>query len=679
MFVVFRLSCNYTLKPSIQISIPRTILHESYRRACEEHGIEPLQAASFGKVLRGQFPDVAQRRLGGRGKTRFHYCGFGTSNEREAIKVKQLLDDEKAGRLQLSAGMSAEYMSETRSRAKTLGDDDLAKAYRADYAQIDQDDKSLAFVPSSSVSGGTHESAGERIAASAFATLNSAVTGQEAPPMATASSAASSGMPRRHTVSFPNRESVPSSSMASSASGSLVPAGMPSTLSAASLASGFGLSSREGERSSQASQTNSPNSFHGSTVSSRPQSAVPVRRHCSEFPDWPVLDDSESTLNPAGSSNLSPAGKAAWRDYEVMCQDLLQTIFHGPDLVAFDRRLTAFWSSLSQTNQEAMRSESALCDLILRGDGIIFRQLLARLDDLIGEDLAEERIHSIQSVAMSMSTRVQNLLEGRLPPTFVKAKVQAAEKVAEGLDNVARIYETIKHFRDQAMVDSGIMPGLGQNPNAATVNASSFAAGAGGAGVGSATSASGQTFQRPPLPFQAGHLAQFQQGRRRDDSISSSISDSHYTWLSGGDQPYSSSASESEFSMHSGADPSHITGMQAPIARKWSGATRTRMASGPLSRSTGNSEVSGPVSSSFGGMALTQQQHHLTGDSPSRPATGGEQGSQQAFASPSSAPPSSLVKNEANSSLSLFMQNPERSVDQTHSTEQQQDHQMGDL
>ncbi len=108
----FRLTCNYTLKPSIQISIPRTILHESYRRACDSFGLEPLQAASFGKVLRSQFPDVAQRRLGGRGKTRFHYCGFGTSNDREAIKVKSLLEDEKAGRLQLSAGLSAEYAAE---------------------------------------------------------------------------------------------------------------------------------------------------------------------------------------------------------------------------------------------------------------------------------------------------------------------------------------------------------------------------------------------------------------------------------------------------------------------------------------------------------------------------------------------------------------------------------------
>ena len=137
------LTCNYTLKPSIQISIPRTILHESYRRACDSFGLEPLQAASFGKVLRSQFPDVAQRRLGGRGKTRFHYCGFGTSNEREAVKVKSLLEDEKAGKLQLSAGLSAEYAAEAR-----------AASSRSDGHEAESSSSSYRTQPSSEASPG---------------------------------------------------------------------------------------------------------------------------------------------------------------------------------------------------------------------------------------------------------------------------------------------------------------------------------------------------------------------------------------------------------------------------------------------------------------------------------------------------------------------------------------------
>ncbi|PWY99910.1 hypothetical protein BCV70DRAFT_206878 [Testicularia cyperi] len=302
------LTCNYGLKPSIQISIPRTILHESYRRTCESFGLEPLQAASFGKVLRSQFPDVAQRRLGGRGKTRFHYCGFGTSNEREAFQVKSLLEDEKAGRLQLSAGISAEFANESKSKAKSEGhepDASSSSSVLAASAAATRQQRSLSFATSgsSSTSANTPMASGpltmgdDRMAASAFATLNSAVSNtvstlpgagtpssgtqdsfQQTLPPSFPGSGGNGGMPRRHTVShsgpgpndvafLPNLTSQPHASAFSFGSGvgSGVGAGLPGS---SAYDTSFGSGSQTEDHSSFASQLNSPASslhayYHG--------------------------------------------------------------------------------------------------------------------------------------------------------------------------------------------------------------------------------------------------------------------------------------------------------------------------------------------------------------------------------------------------------------------------------
>ncbi|EPQ29285.1 uncharacterized protein PFL1_03040 [Pseudozyma flocculosa PF-1] len=603
------LSCNYTLKASIQISIPRTILHESYRRACESFGVEPLQAASFGKVLRGQFPDVAQRRLGGRGKTRFHYCGFGTSNQREAIKVKQLLDDEKAGRLQLSVGMSAEFAQqhEGRTRSITSGGEDLSRS----YASLDPsgDGRHLHFANAAGHYGGQStsgslESQDDKVAASAFATLNASASGAQA-------GTAASHMPRRHTLSSSDANrvmfggSLPSlgagagSTVGTSADGSFEAAKgelAASGVAASSSSVGGGLLHHHGrldragggDSSGLPSVNNSP-SLSMSGRLSRPQSVAHFRRSCRDLPDWPNPDEGDSTLN-AASFHLSMKGKIAWKEYESMCQDLLHSIYQGPDMAAFDRRATAFWSALSQDSQEAMRTEPTLCELILRGDAIIVRQLLVRLDDMIGDDVSDERTASLSGTAMSMSSRLQNLLEGRLPASFVKSKVQACEKLTENLERVARIFESIKQFRENSMLD---LTSGRRYPDSHPLGPPSFPS----------TSSSHADILGPHQAPYGGPPSKasfnFQGGaRRRDDSIGSSVSDSHYTWLSG-DHQYSSSASESDFSLHSAptADTGHggnsgvFGSMAAPVARKWSGH-RMRMSSGPLSRSTGTSEAS---------------------------------------------------------------------------------------
>ncbi|SAM81597.1 related to RFX1-major transcriptional repressor of DNA-damage-regulated genes [Ustilago bromivora] len=351
------LTCNYTLKPSIQISIPRTILHESYRRACDSFGLEPLQAASFGKVLRSQFPDVAQRRLGGRGKTRFHYCGFGTSNEREAIKVKSLLEDEKAGKLQLSAGLSAEYASEARAKARCEGQHGESSSYRNNHssegspveAQSSRstqfDNSPHASSESSTLGNNPGVATDDRLIASAFATLNSAVMtppgtssgttygtqdgsaarysqvqSQGLPHVAHLSSSASgSGMPRRHTVShsysglsemsyLPGGGVHPSSE---TGDGSMMHSGDVSAFGPGSVS---GISEPAQSGSLLNSPASSLHGYHYVQDLRHVSSSIPLRRPCQEFPDWPNVPghtSSSTASNPAYASTTSGTSSSA--------------------------------------------------------------------------------------------------------------------------------------------------------------------------------------------------------------------------------------------------------------------------------------------------------------------------------------------------------------------------------
>ncbi len=504
-----RLTCNYTLKPSIQISIPRTILHESYRRACDAFGLEPLQAASFGKVLRSQFPDVAQRRLGGRGKTRFHYCGFGTSNEREAIKVKSLLEDEKAGKLQLSAGLSAEYASEARAKARSEGQDSETSYRSQRSAEASPGEghtnagRALKHEHSphasldGSVLGTTGMGTDNRLIASAFATLNSAIltppgtssgagyAGQDALRFSTqaqplsqgqaepaASSSTTGFMPRRHTVShsysgFSDLGFAPSAHASSEAGDA---AGLPS-----SEVSSFGVGAVSGiaEPAQSGSLLNSPaSSLHGYQYIQDPRhmpSSMPFRRSCQDLPDWPTVGgeagsgSTYGTSTPAAASGGASAGNAslpaesrkAWREYESLCQALLYSIYLGPDPVSFEQRTTLFWTSLSAASREALHADAMLQGMVLRADGIIFRQLLNKLDGMIGDDVADERMPALRSLARMLAERMAELVRDALPEACATTKVQASQRMGESLERVVKIFEAVRTFREESMLDVG--------------------------------------------------------------------------------------------------------------------------------------------------------------------------------------------------------------------------------
>ncbi|KAI5190470.1 hypothetical protein NECID01_0976 [Nematocida sp. AWRm77] len=56
-------------------SIPRCIIYQHYCEDFKKEGIEPLNTAMFGKVIKMAFPFIRSRRLGNRGNSKYHYFG----------------------------------------------------------------------------------------------------------------------------------------------------------------------------------------------------------------------------------------------------------------------------------------------------------------------------------------------------------------------------------------------------------------------------------------------------------------------------------------------------------------------------------------------------------------------------------------------------------------------------
>ncbi|XP_017778326.1 PREDICTED: transcription factor RFX3 isoform X1 [Nicrophorus vespilloides] len=58
------------------VSLPRSTLYAHYLRHCGENKLEPVNAASFGKLIRSVFLGLRTRRLGTRGNSKYHYYGI---------------------------------------------------------------------------------------------------------------------------------------------------------------------------------------------------------------------------------------------------------------------------------------------------------------------------------------------------------------------------------------------------------------------------------------------------------------------------------------------------------------------------------------------------------------------------------------------------------------------------
>ncbi|CAL1293195.1 unnamed protein product [Larinioides sclopetarius] len=58
------------------MSVPRSTMYNHYLKHCSEQKMEPLNAASFGKLIRMVFNGLRTRRLGTRGNSKYHYYGI---------------------------------------------------------------------------------------------------------------------------------------------------------------------------------------------------------------------------------------------------------------------------------------------------------------------------------------------------------------------------------------------------------------------------------------------------------------------------------------------------------------------------------------------------------------------------------------------------------------------------
>ncbi|GIY84784.1 hypothetical protein CDAR_281951 [Caerostris darwini] len=58
------------------VSLPRSTLYTHYLKHCTEHKLDPVNAASFGKLIRSVFLGLRTRRLGTRGNSKYHYYGI---------------------------------------------------------------------------------------------------------------------------------------------------------------------------------------------------------------------------------------------------------------------------------------------------------------------------------------------------------------------------------------------------------------------------------------------------------------------------------------------------------------------------------------------------------------------------------------------------------------------------
>lgn len=73
------------------VSLPRSTLYFHYLRHCQEQGLDPMNPASFGKLIRSVFLGLRTRRLGTRGNSKYHYYGI---RIRANSSLNQFTDDQ---------------------------------------------------------------------------------------------------------------------------------------------------------------------------------------------------------------------------------------------------------------------------------------------------------------------------------------------------------------------------------------------------------------------------------------------------------------------------------------------------------------------------------------------------------------------------------------------------------
>ncbi|ESO01065.1 hypothetical protein HELRODRAFT_82191, partial [Helobdella robusta] len=71
------------------VSLPRSSLYNHYLRHCDQMKLEPMNQASFGKLIRSVFPQIRTRRLGTRGNSKYHYYGIKIKSTSSVHHIQQ--------------------------------------------------------------------------------------------------------------------------------------------------------------------------------------------------------------------------------------------------------------------------------------------------------------------------------------------------------------------------------------------------------------------------------------------------------------------------------------------------------------------------------------------------------------------------------------------------------------
>lgn len=117
-FILFKfkikwLSRNYETADGV--SLPRSTLYNHYIQHCNESKLEPVNAASFGKLIRSVFSGLRTRRLGTRGNSKYHYYGIRIkpdsilnqiTEEKTSFTMHGSGSSNSTGNASLSAGVS---------------------------------------------------------------------------------------------------------------------------------------------------------------------------------------------------------------------------------------------------------------------------------------------------------------------------------------------------------------------------------------------------------------------------------------------------------------------------------------------------------------------------------------------------------------------------------------------
>ncbi|XP_059097797.1 DNA-binding protein RFX2-like isoform X2 [Tigriopus californicus] len=72
------------------VSLPRKTLYGHYQSHCKETNQEPVNAASFGKLIRSVFLGLRTRRIGTRGNSKYHYYGIRVKADSPLMKVEEM-------------------------------------------------------------------------------------------------------------------------------------------------------------------------------------------------------------------------------------------------------------------------------------------------------------------------------------------------------------------------------------------------------------------------------------------------------------------------------------------------------------------------------------------------------------------------------------------------------------